>query len=112
MVDDDIDIFGADYLYPASLRKPSAREEFKRGTILNMSNEDRRQHFKREAEDRKTIRKLGTQLHKIKATDSYVESLERQVIATKTYLAIKKPDQDFDDFTNKYKELKDDKAKK
>lgn len=104
---DEIDIFDPSYLYHSNVKdKKGTGSEPRSKSLLQMTNEERRQHYKKESEKGKVKR----QVNLIRATDEYIRGLERQVVETKTYLAVKNLDEDFNDFTTKYRNR--DNAKK
>ena len=105
---DEIDIFDPKYLYPSNVKdKKETGLEAKSKSLLQMTNEERKQYYKNESEKGKVRR----QLNLVRATDEYVRGLERQVVDTKTYLAVKNLDEDFNDFTTKYRNRHNAKVK-
>jgi len=105
---DEIDIFDPSYLYPSNVKdKKETGSEPRSKYLLQMTNEERRQHYKNESEKRKVTRQVNI----IRATDEYIRGLERQVVDTKTYLAVKDLNEDFNDFTTKYRNRDDAKKK-
>jgi len=105
MVDDDIDIFSPDFLYPANMRE---RKETKIEKPTPKTLAEKRKIYKEEAKKRSIRRKINH----IRVTDEYVQSLERQIVDAKTYLAVKNLDSDFNEFTNKFKERQNEKKDK
>ena len=92
----DIDIFDPIYLYPSETRdkEPKPRKKLPH----EMSAAERRQHYNKKAEE-KAIRQ---RVNLIRATDSYVKSLEEEVVQARTYLSIKNLKEDFNTFNNQY----------
>ncbi len=72
-----------------------------------MQNASKIYVYKNESEKRKVTRQVNI----IRATDEYIRGLERQVVDTKTYLAVKDLNEDFNDFTTKYRNRDDAKKK-
>ena len=107
---DDLDIFNPEYIYPSEIRgdRPKPVEEKK----LPLTREEQRKLHKQQAQERSDRRRINH----IRATDSYVQSLEKEIVQSRTYLAVKNLKEDFNEFTNKYKKEpkneKDDKEKK
>tara|TARA_R110001599_G_scaffold103784_2_gene264084 strand:+ start:196 stop:525 length:330 start_codon:yes stop_codon:yes gene_type:complete len=105
---DDLDIFDPDLIYPSEVRGDKHKPLVKEKTLTELNPTERRQLYKDESEKRR----INRQLDKLRINDQYVRSLERQVVESKTYLAVKDLNTDFNEFTKKYKELKNDKEKK
>jgi hypothetical protein len=105
MVDDDIDIFSPDLLYPSSMRE---RKETIIEKPVPKTLAEKRKIYQEEAKTRSIKRKINH----LRITDDYVRSLERQVVDAKTYLAVKDLNTDFNEFTNKYKEKQNGKKGK
>ena len=97
----EIDIFDPKYLYPSEVReeKPQTKSEL-------------RQQYQKVAKERSDKRKVNH----IRATDTYVQSIENELVNARVYLSVKNLKEDFNEFTNKYKVNKngkeDDKEKK
>ena len=104
----DINIFDPKYLYPSEVREEKPKEKKQH----EMTAVERRLHYKKQAQERSDRRKINH----IRATDTYVQGLEIEVVEARTYLAVKNLKEDFNEFTNKYKKEpkneKDDKEKK
>ena len=104
----DINIFDPKYLYPSEVReeKPKQKEQHE------MTAVEKRLAYKKKVQERSDKRKINH----IRATDSYVQSIESELVQARTYLAVKNLKEDFNEFTNKYKvkknEKEDDKEKK
>ena len=104
----DINIFDPKYLYPSEVReeKPKEKEQHE------MTAVEKRLAYKKKVQERSDRRRINH----IRATDSYVQSLEKELINARVYLNVKNLKEDFNEFTDKYKakenDKEDDKEKK
>jgi len=107
---DDLDIFDPELIYPSEIRgdRPKQVEENK----LPLTKAQQRELYKTKAKERSDKRRINH----IIATDSYVQSLETELINARVYLNVKNLKEDFNKFTDKYKakenDKEDDKEKK
>ncbi len=67
-----------------------------------------RQQYQKAAKERSDKRKVNH----IRATDTYVQSIENELVNARVYLSVKNLKEDFNEFTNKYKVKKKRKRRK
>jgi|9_EtaG_2_1085328.scaffolds.fasta_scaffold66922_2 hypothetical protein len=104
----DINIFDPKYLYPSEVREEKPKEKKQH----EMTAVEKRLAYKKKVQERSDNRKINH----IRATDSYVQSIENELIQARTYLSVKNLKEDFNEFNNKYgvnkNDKEDDKEKK
>ena len=76
---DDLDIFNPEYIYPSEIRgdRPKPVEEKK----LPLTREEQRKLYKQQAQERSDRRRINN----IRATDSYGQSWEKELIDAREY---------------------------
>ena len=103
----DINIFDPKYLYPSEVREEKPKEKKQH----EMTAVEKRLAYKKKVQERSDKRKINH----IRATDSYVQSIESELVQARTYLAVKNLKEDFNKFNKQYgvkNDKENDKEKK
>jgi len=69
-----------------------------------MNPEERRKYYRQKSKESAEQRRIDRAIQRYRAEDSYVKSIERQLVDAKTYLAVKNLDEDFNSFNKQLKE--------
>lgn len=99
----DINIFDVSQIYPSNVKRDSTPET-PEIDLVKMNAEERRKYYRQKSKESAEQRRIDRAIQRYRAEDSYVKSIERQLVDAKTYLAVKNLDEDFNLFNKQLKE--------
>ena len=99
----DIDIFDVSQIYPSNVKRDSTPET-PEIDLVKINPEERRKYYRQKSKESAEQRRIDRAIQRYRAEDSYVKSIERQLVDAKTYLAVKNLDEDFNSFNKQLKE--------